>query len=210
MIMSTNPVAPRRNAKLGLGDILDLRAYERVRETERARVIALKTRRRIHVGTVISLVFENRDTMVFQIHEMARAEKIVTDASLQTELDIYNPLIPSDGQLSATLFIECTSDDELRHWLPRLVGIERHVELHIGEGADAIVIGCVPEAAHEAQLTREEITSAVHYLFFPVGTEHAEALRTGPARIVVTHPSYLEDTDLGTGAREELADDLVG
>lgn len=198
-----------RNAKLEIGDILDLRAYERVRDAERARIIELKALRRVHVGTIISLVFENRDTMLFQVHEMARAEKIVSDLALQTELDIYNPLIPGDGQLSATLFIECTSSDDMRLWLPRLVGIERAIELHIGDGADATIISCVPEAAHDAQLTRDEITSAVHYLFFPVGAEHADALRRGPARIVVTHPAYLEVTDLGMGTRAELAADLA-
>ena len=198
-----------RNATLEIGYILDLRAYERVRDAERARIIELKALRRVHVGTIISLVFENRDTMLFQVHEMARAEKIVSDLALQTELDIYNPLIPGDGQLSATLFIECTSSDDMRLWLPRLVGIERAIELHIGDGADATIISCVPEAAHDAQLTRDEITSAVHYLFFPVGAEHADALRRGPARIVVTHPAYLEETDLGMGTRAELAADLA-
>ena len=199
-----------RNAKLEIGDILDLRAYERVRDAERTRIIELKTLRRVHVGTIISLVFENRETMLFQVHEMARAEKIVSDSALQTELNIYNSLIPADGQLSATLFIECTSNDEMRQWLPRLVGIERAIELHIGEGPNASVIPCLPEAAHEAQLTRAEITAAVHYLSFPVGAEHAGALRRGPARIVVAHPAYLEATELGTGTRAELAADLAG
>lgn len=208
--MATDAVTTPRNAKLTLDDILDLRAYERVRDVERARVIELKARRRVHVGTVISLVFESRDTMLFQIHEMARAEKITSDAAIQTEIDVYNPLIPEPGQLSATLFIECTSDDQMRTWLPKLVGIEQAVELHIGEGPDAVVVPCVPEAAHQAQLTREEITSAVHYIFFAVGVEHAEALRTGPARLVITHPAYLESTELTDGTRNELANDVAG
>ncbi len=198
------------NTKLQLSDILDLRAYERARDAERARIIDLKARRRVHVGTVISLVFENRDTMMFQVHEMARAEKIVTDAALQAELDIYNPLIPDRGQLSATLFIECTDDDQLRYWLPRLVGIETSIELHLGEGAEITVIPSVPEADHAAQLTREEITAAVHYVGFVVGVEHAEALRTGPARLVITHPNYLEETELGAATRAELAADVAG
>lgn len=193
---------------LTLTDILDVRAYERVRDDERRRIIELKTRRRVHIGTVLSLVFENRDTMWFQVQEMARAEKIQTDDAIQVELDIYNPLIPSGGQLSATLFIECTSDDQLRTWLPKLVGIERSIELHIGSGDDVMKITAIPEAAHDAQLTREEMTSAVHYLFFPVGAEHADALRGGPARIVVTHSDYLEVTELGAGTRDELAKDL--
>ena len=194
---------------LTLTDILDGRAYERVRDDERRRIIDLKTRRRVHIGTVLSLVFENRDTMWFQVQEMARAEKIQTDEALQLELDVYNPLIPRGGQLSATLFIECTSDDQLRTWLPKLVGIEHSIELHIGSGDDVTKITSVPEAAHEAQLTREEITSAVHYLVFPVGAEHADALRTGPARLVVTHSEYLEVIELGGGTRDELANDLL-
>lgn len=193
---------------LTLTDILDVRAYERVREDERRRIMDLKSRRRVHIGTVVSLVFESRDTMWFQVQEMARAEKIHTDEAIQVELDVYNPLIPSGGQLSATLFIECTSDDQLRTWLPKLVGIERSIELHIGEGNDVRVFRSVPEAAHAAQLTREEITSAVHYVFFPVGAEYADALRNGPARLVVTHSDYLEVTELGDGTRNELANDL--
>jgi elongation factor P--beta-lysine ligase len=205
---STN--ATSRNAKLSLADILDIRAYERTREVTRREIIELKELRRVHVGTVISLVFENRATMLFQVHEMARAEKIFSDEALQAELDIYNPLIPESGQLSATLFIECTSDEQMKTWLPNLVGIQRSVEIHIGSGNDIVVIQCVPEAAHEAQLTREEITAAVHYIFFPVGVEHAEALRRGPAKVVVTHPSYLEETQLGGGTRAQLADDVAG
>jgi Protein of unknown function (DUF3501) len=193
---------------LTLTDIADVRAYERERETFRDYIINLKSRRRVHVGTVLSFVFESRDTMRFQIQEMARVEKLVTDDQIQTELNVYNALIPQGGRLCATLFIECTSDDQLHEWLPKLVGIERAVELRIGEGSDQIVIPCEPEADHAAQLTREEITSAVHYLFFDVGAANAAVLAAGPASLVVTHPAYLEVTSLGDATRAELAADL--
>jgi Protein of unknown function (DUF3501) len=175
------------SSPLTLADIADVRAYERERESFRDFIIDLKSRRRVHVGTVLSFVFESRDTMRFQIQEMARVEKLVTDEQIQTELNVYNALIPQKGRLCATLFIECTSDDQLREWLPKLVGIERAVELRIGEGPAQIVIPCEPEADHAAQLTREEITSAVHYLFFD-----------------------LEVTSLTDGTRAELASDLRG
>ncbi len=87
-------------------DVLDLRAYERVRESYRARVIAHKRERRVALGSIMTLVFECADTVRFQIHEMARAEKIISDEGIQTELDIYNRLLPGVGELSATLFIE--------------------------------------------------------------------------------------------------------
>lgn len=199
-----------RNAKLTIDDIADLRAYERTRAQFRAEVMELKHRRRVHIGTLISLVFENRTTMLFQVQEMARAEKIVSDEALQTELDIYNPLIPDRGSLSATLFIECTTEEQMREWFPKLVGIERSVELVLGDGASAVVIPCVPDADHEAQLTRDEITAAVHYIGFAVGTEHAELLRSGPASLRVTHPAYLESVELTDLTRNELADDVEG
>lgn len=138
--------------KLTLADIADLRAYERERDAFREHVIALKKRRRISVGPHLTLVFENRDTIRFQIQEMARAERILTDEGIETELRIYNPLIPEPGHLSATLFLELTTDEELRTWLPKLVGIERSVVLRLADGTE---LRCQPDADHEAQLTRE-------------------------------------------------------
>src|SRR3546814_13520606 len=116
-------------AKLGLDDIADLRAYERERDEFRRHVIELKKRRRVHVGTILTLVFECRDTIRFQIQEMARVEKLITDEAIQNELDTYNPLIPDAGQLCATVFLELTSDEQLREWLPTLVGIDRSLKI---------------------------------------------------------------------------------
>ena len=138
-----------------------MRAYERERDEFRDHVIALKRRRRVSVGPIVTLVFENRDTIRFQIQEMARAERMLTDEAISTELDTYNPLIPEPGSLSATLFIELRSEAELREWLPKLVGIERAVELRLGGGS---VIASIPEEAHAGMLTREDTTASVHYV----------------------------------------------
>ena len=118
---------------LTLADILDLRAYERVREEFRAAVIARKRLRRVALGPIMTLVFESVDTVRFQIQEMARVEKILSDEAIQVELDIYNRLLPQVGELSATLFIELTSDGSMREWLPKLVGIERALGVAIGD-----------------------------------------------------------------------------
>src|SRR5215207_7237728 len=133
--------------KLTLDDIADLRAYERERVGFRAHVIALKKRRRVAVGPFVTLVFENRDTIRFQIQEMARAERILTDEAIQTELDIYNPLVPEPGRLAATMFIGLTSKPDMEGWLPKLVGIERAVRLRIGDD----VVAATPETAHASQ-----------------------------------------------------------
>ena len=195
-------------SKLTLDDIVDLRAYEREREEFRARIIELKKLRRIGIGPVVTIVFENRDTIRFQIQEMARAERMLSDEQIKTELDIYNPLIPEPNQLSATLFVELTSRDEMEEWLPKLVGIERAVQLRIGAGDGAEVVPSTPEPSHEAQLTREEITASVHYVWFRLTDEQVERLAAGPVAVVVDHPAYQHEVVLSDEARASLLDDL--
>ncbi len=198
---------------LTLGDIADARAYERERDGFRREVIAVKKLRRVTVGPVVTLTFENRLTMRFQVQEMARAEKMVTDEQVQHELDVYNRLLPAPGELSATLFLELTSEEELRHWLPRLVGVERAVQLRIGQGDDEVVVRSVPEAEHQSQLTRQAVTAAVHYVRFRLDPGQVEAFRAGPVRLAVDHPEYpdgLPGVELGQGTRNELAGDLSG
>ncbi len=192
--------------KLVLEDIADLRAYERERDEFRTHVIALKKKRRIGVGPHVTLVFENRDTIRFQIQEMARAERILTDEGIQTELDIYNTVIPDPGSLSATLFIELVSDAELREWLPKLVGIERSIVLRFG----GFEVRCRPEADHEAQLTRDEITASVHYVFFALTPEEVAAWGDGPVELAVDHPAYQHATTLSDETVAELGEDLRG
>ena len=89
-----------------LGDVVNFFEYEKVREERRHQVIALKARRRVEVGPYLSFVFENRETLLFQIQEMCRAERIIDDAKVQEEIDVYNALLPGPGELSATMFIE--------------------------------------------------------------------------------------------------------
>ncbi len=197
-------------AKLDLVDIADLRAYERERADFRTSVMALKKKRRLSVGPVITLLFENRQTIRFQIQEMARAEKIFTDEGIQTELDVYNPLIPEPGHLAATLFIELVADDEMRTWLPALVGIERHVVFRLGDGPDATEARCTVDPDHEKQLTRDEITAAVHYIHFSFTSDQVEQFRSGPVSLAIDHPAYLHEIPLTSENKGELSRDLAG
>jgi hypothetical protein len=195
-------------AKLTLADIADLRAYERERAEFRARVMELKGRRRVHVGPFVTFVFENRDTIRFQIQEMARVEKIISDEGIEAELRAYNPLIPEPGHLSTTMFIELTTDAELREWLPQLVGIERAIELRVGPAAERVP--CVVDPDHEKQLTREETTASVHYVSFALAPQQIEAFAEGPVVLAVTHPAYEHELTLEEGTRAELLGDLRG
>ncbi|MFZ4585374.1 MAG: DUF3501 family protein [Acidimicrobiia bacterium] len=194
--------------KLTIDDIKDMREYERERQEFRARIIALKKRRRVTVGDFVTLVFENTETMRFQVQEMARVERILTDEGIQHELDTYNELIPDPGELSATMLIELTTDDQLRDWLPKLVGIQRYVRLDLGDGTR--ISAWEPG---EERLTREEgedaITSSVHYVKFDLTREQAVVLRDQPARLEIDHPDYQAITELRDETRAELASDVL-
>ena len=197
---------------LTLDDIADLRAYERERDGFRRAVIAEKKVRRVTVGPVVTLTFESRTTVRFQVQEMARAERLTTDAQVQHELDVYNRLLPAPGELSATLFLELTTEEQLRNWLPRLVGIERAAVLLVGEGASASTVPSVPEEDHRSQLTRDDVTSAVHYVRFPFTPAEVAAFAAGPATVIVDHPEYPEGRPgvlLSDATRAALTGDLT-
>jgi hypothetical protein len=189
--------------KLTLDDISDLRAYERERVEFRARVIAMKKRRRVGLGDLLTITFEHTDTMRFQVQEMARAERILSDAAIQTELDIYNDLIPGGDELVGTLFIEIDDPAGLREWLPRLVGIQRAIVVRLPDGTEAR-----GEPLDEERLTRDDVTAAVHYLRFRFPPGAAAAFRAGPTAIVVDHPEYPAEVVLADEHRAELAGDL--
>ena len=199
------PATTPSRRKLTLNDIADLRAYERERPEFRARVIEIKRRRRIEMGTFVTVMFENRDTMRLQVQEMARVEKTITDAGIQEELDAYNPLIPEPGQLCATVFIELTSDEAMREWLPRLVGIERSVVVRLADGSE--IRGAV-DPVHASQLTRSEVTAAVHYMTFDFTPEQVESFGYGAVVLAIDHPAYREEIELAQMTVDELVRDL--
>jgi hypothetical protein len=190
--------------KLTVDDIADLRAYERERDAFRDHVIALKRRRRVALGDLLTITFENTDTMRFQVQEMARAEKMLTDEAIEHEVATYNELIPDAGELSGTLFVELTSDELLREWLPKLVGVQRSIAFEVG----GQTIPAIPE--DEERLTREDITTTVHYLKFGFSAEQQAAFTAAEAivRIVVDHPEYRAAVELTEEQRSELARDF--
>jgi hypothetical protein len=198
-------MSPDASRKLTLADISDVRAYERERPEFRAAVMETKRRRRISFGTIITLMFENRDTMRLQVQEMARVEKLDTDEAIQAEIDTYNSMIPAPGQLCATLFLELTSDAQMREWLPKLVGIESSFVFVLPNGDR---VRSITDERHAAQLTREEVTAAVHYVRFEFTSEQVDAFVGGGVRIDIDHPDYLESVQLSAVTQAELMTDL--
>ncbi len=188
--------------KLEPSDVLDLTSYERVREKYRARIIELKRPRRIQVGEQLTFVFENRDTVLFQIQEMTRAERLVKEEDIRAELDIYNELIPDDHALSATLMIEIADAERIRPELDRLIGIDEHTSLQIGDE--------VVSASFDPKQFEQERISAVQYIRFPLGRELARRF-SDPTPVVlrVDHPSYSAAAPIEGASRASLAADLA-
>jgi len=191
--------------KLTLDDIADVRAYERERDEFRTHVIDLKRRRRVHVGLFVTFLFENRDTIRFQIQEMARVEKLTTDEDIQIELDTYNPMIPNPCQICATMFIVLTTDEQMREWLTNLAGVEHAVRLVLSDGTE---IPAIIDEQHSEGLTRDHVTAAVHYLRWEFTPEQVAAFGAGNVQLRIDHPEYLEVTELSDATRAELLTDL--
>jgi Protein of unknown function (DUF3501) len=197
---------------LTLLEITDLRVYEQERDDFRRAVIAERKIRRVTVGPLVTLNFESRTTVRFQVQEMARAENLTTDDQIQHELDIYNRLLPSPGELSATLFLELTTEEQLRTWLPKLVGVEHSAVLLIGEGTGTRMVQSVPEEDHEVHLTRVDVTSAVHYVRFPFTPPEIAEFAAGPATLIINHVEYPDGRPgvlLSDATRAALTEDLA-
>ena len=188
--------------KLVVSDLVPPRLYEPIRDDLRKKVIEVKRWRRVSVGENVTVVFENRTTMRFQVQEMLRAESIVDPARIQDELDVYNQLLPDDGELAATLFVEIVDEAEIRPTLHKLVGIDEHVTLEIaGESVRAVF---------EAGRSESDRISSVQYIRFRLPPSAQAALRRpgSTLALVIDHPAYHHRADLTDEARASLAADL--
>jgi len=193
-------------------EILNLGAYEEIRERFRAAVIAGKQNRRFQISDELSIVFENHTTVLFQIQEMLRTERITREAAIQHELDTYNELIPGDRELSATLFVEIADRDTRERRLVELAGLEESFALDVD--------GEREPARNESRGVLPDRTTAVHYLKFPLSTKMVEKLRAAAelgsqpsvsplVRLVVRHPRLELATALPPQVVRAIAGDLL-
>ncbi|MGE5218349.1 MAG: DUF3501 family protein [Chloroflexota bacterium] len=188
--------------KIALDDILGFTAYEKVRERFREEIIEKKQKRRVSVGDKVSVVFENRETVIFQIQEMLRAERIADLDKIRDEIAVYNELIPNPGELSATLFLEIEDQSHLREDLLKFLGIDESVSLKVG--------GVVVPAVFEEGRSKEDKISAVQYVKFPFDTAARQAFLGGvKSELVIDHPNYQATAALAPDVQKALAQDLV-
>lgn len=186
---------------VAVSEIKNLAEYELEREHWRPEIMALKDRRRIRVGDHLTFLFENHDTVRYQIQEMLRIERIVKPEEIAHEVETYNELIPGPNQLSASLLIEYETPEERQVKLRELLGLENHVWL--------VVEGLPPvQARFDTRQISTDRLSSVQYVKFSLTPEHVAAFPKG-ARIVVDHPHYRAERALTPGELSELATDFA-
>jgi hypothetical protein len=197
--------------KIRRRDILDLAEYEKIRNDARKRVIDIKKIRRVALGELVTLVFENRDTVLSQIQEMIRAEHIEDDRKILHEIETYNELIPDAGELSATLFIEMADPSRIQREMDRFQGIDSGEALYLRLGHPKIF------GRFETGRSNEKKLSAVHYIRFPlfstgssrVGVAEVKRLfDQGEVELVLFHPGYQSSAVLSPELKAELIRDL--
>jgi len=186
-------------------DLLDKDAYDSSRDDIRRQVMRIKQPRRVHVGDHCTFLFENRETLLCQVHEMLRTEGRWDRAdAIEDELTAYNPLLPGTGELSVTLLIEYETPEERAVALARLGGIERHVWLQVGDAEPVLA------TFDDAQMSDGRVSS-VQYIRFRLSPAQQQALAAEGTvvRLTIDHPAYQAQAVLAEETRKALAADAA-
>ena len=186
-------------------DLFSLEEYAEKRSNIRKNVIDVKRNREVNLGEHIRLLFENHQTVQYQIQEMLRIEKIFEATGIQEELDVYNPLIPDGSNLKATMMIEYTDDVERKKALSNLIGIEKSVFFQIGNHQNVYAI-CNEDLERET----DKKTSSVHFMRFEFEQAMiADFFKGTNVKIGVSHPNYDYKIILERRIQDELSQDFI-
>ena len=190
--------------KLTPADLLSLEAYHKERTRLRAEVLAHKRNRQVGIGPNVTLYFEDRLTVRYQVQEMLRVERIFENEAIAEELESYNPLIPDGTNLKATMMLEYLDVAERRTALAQLGGIEHATYVEVG------ALGRVfAHADEDLPRTEADKTAAVHFLRFELDSAMCAALKGGATlKLGVDHARYVHEVDAPAAVRASLVADL--
>jgi Protein of unknown function (DUF3501) len=183
---------------------LDRDSYAAVRADARKRMLAIRRSRRVQLGQLIALEFENEDTLHYQVQEMVYAENITTASGAAEEIETYRRLLPTTRSVSATLFLEFTDVATVHGDLDGVAGIQHLIRLQVGNDIIAAVDVPPPDEANEEQ------TYSVHFVRFNLTEEQRESLANlnVPASLSVDHPKFQAIVPLPAELRAQLIADL--
>lgn len=187
-------------------DIVSLNTYRQGRDEYVKKMIDYKKNRRIQLGDHISILFENKQTVLFQILELLHSEDLENPAEIEEYLDIYSGMLPGENELSATLFIELDDQERLQDLLVKLKGIEHHLTLTVNDEINQAVF----EEVHDDR----DFTTSVHYLKFPLTQTAIQLLTTGSAdtidvKLTLNHPNMLASVTLSPNNISSIQRDLA-
>ncbi|MDH4133504.1 MAG: DUF3501 family protein [Gammaproteobacteria bacterium] len=192
--------------KISRDELMPLEQYAKARGDYRARVMAHKKDRQVQIGKNATLYFEDHLTMLYQVQEMLRAERIFEDAGIQDELDAYNPMVPDGTNWKATFMIEFTDVEERRVALEKMIGIEDKVWVQVADFSKVYAI-----ADEDLERETEEKTSSVHFLRFELTADMIRAVKAdGAVSMGIDHPAYTHSVmPVPEATRASLAKDLA-
>lgn len=193
------------NRKIKIEDIISNEEYGKIRNFKRKEMIIFKKYRRLDIGPVVSLYFESRDTMIYQIQEMAYVEKISRN-ELNTEINSYNPLVPNGKELTVTMMIEIDDPMRRKNFLSRLGGVEEKVKIIIG---DKKIIAKAEKDIDRT--TAEGKASAVHFLHFKFTDDLIAAFKDKDniVQIGIDHDDYGHLSIVSDKVREKLVKEFI-
>ena len=186
--------------------LMSLEEYATKRKDFRARVMAHKHNRKVHLGEHVTLLFEDELTIRYQIQEMLRAERIFEEDGIVDELEAYNPLVPDGSNWKATMLIEYPDELERKNALAKLIDIEDKVWIQVDGQAKVFAI-----ADEDLERETAEKTSSVHFLRFELTAPMKDALKRGqPLAVGIDHSNYRVALEkVPEAVRQSLINDLA-
>jgi len=185
--------------------LLTLEAYARVRKTQKPQIIAHRRLRSVRLGEHMNLLFEDEQTVRYQIQEMLRIEKIFEEDGIRSEIEAYAPLVPDGSNWKATVLIEYPDPHERKRELARLIGVEDRLFVEVEGHPRVYAI-----ADEDLDRENEQKTSAVHFVRFEFKPEAREAVRAGAAvRLGCDHRNYPAHVSIAPETLASLAGDLA-
>ncbi len=185
-------------------ELLSIADFDRRREAVRKEIIAVRDLRRVEVGPWVSFTFENRKTVLYQIQEMIRIERITDPAKIREEIETYEELLPGPRELSATMFIEISDAAQRDRALSKLGGIEKRISLKFGRTR----IRARDKRPIDPRFERPGRASAVYYLGFALPGDPVKLMKSGSAALEITHANYGHAAALSPKVLAALNSDL--
>ena len=191
-------------AKIIKKDLLDIIEYEKIRDIYRKEIIKYKKNRRISLGPNVTIVFENKKTLMFQIQEIMRAERLVYDKQIQNEIDVYTSIMPPKGGLSATLFLEVTEEKEIKSVLNSFIGLSLGNFVYFQIGNKKV------NAVFETGREKEDNISSVHYIQFNFDQDNLDDFKNSNIEValVIDFKDYGYSVQIINEVRDSLINDF--